>query len=64
MVTGEIEKMMYYTLGNTMGSLRTQTYVRSLCLARSDDLKYVCVRRLYTLWGSDRYSLFYTDKKG
>ena len=62
MVTGE--KMMYYTLGYTMGSLRTQTYFRSLCLERSDDLKNVCVLRLYTLWGSDRYSLFYTDKKG
>lgn len=44
MLTGEIEKMMYYILGNTMGSLQTHTYFRSSCLERSDDLKYVCVR--------------------
>ena len=36
MVTGETEKMMYYTLGNTMGSLRTQTNFRSLCLERRE----------------------------
>ena len=65
MVTGEIEKMMYYTLGNTMGSLRTDVFPIVVSgEKRSDDLKYVCVGRLYTLWGSDRYSLFYTDKKG